>query len=287
MAARPTRIPPSDLGFACVLLGGVWTTAGVLLAVQAMPTRGRSPLAFLALACLVGTTGCALLAFAMFPRFVHALRPLGWLVVAAASLLALSVLWSTWQLPPEQLQWFSNPGDARDPTNLAVAGSLIALTGSISLIATRLLSHQASRRRFQPVGVVQSIFLLFWRQHRLVGWMALALAAAHSVYYLLYPRTFDEQWTGIAAFGLLALLGGVGLVTSYRARLALWIHRGIAAVLAVVLTLHWPPVLYLEAGALIVLAITALVNLKLATALARQVLGVQPDEQTRNSSSPF
>jgi hypothetical protein len=260
-----------------VLLGCGWTTAAVLLAVQTMPSRGRTPLTLVALACLVGTVGCALLAFALFPRFVNALRVLGWLTVAGASLLAVSVLWSAWQLPPVQLQVFSTPGDARDPSNLAVDWSLIMLTCSISLITARLLSNQASQHRFQPVGVVQAIFLLFWRQHRLVGWMALALSAAHSVYFLLYPRTFLEQWTGIVAFVLLGLLGLVGLVTSYRATLALWVHRGIAALLAVILTLHWPPILFLEVGALLTLAITALFNLKLATAIVHQVLGVKSD----------
>jgi hypothetical protein len=273
MAPRPGRIPNSDLGFACVLLGCTWTIAAVLLAVQAIEARGRSPVQLAALACLVGTIGCALLAFALFPRFVSSLRILGWLTVAAACLLAVGVVWSSWQLPPDQLEIFTTPGDARDTSNVAVAWSLIMLTCSISLITTRLLSNQASQHRFQPLGVVQAIFLLFWRQHRLVGWMALALSAAHSVYFLLYPRTFQEQWTGIVAFGLLGLLGLVGLVTSYRTTVALWTHRGIAAILAVVLTLHWPPILYLEAGALVVLAITAFVNLKVASAIAHWVLG--------------
>ena len=119
---------------------------------------------------------------------------------------------------------------------------------------------------------MQAIFLMFWRQHKLVGWMALALSAAHSAYYLRYPRTFEEQWTGIVAFILLGALGVVGLVTSYRTKLRLWSHRAIAAVLAIVLTMHWPPILYAEAGALVVLGITALVNLKLATLIVRWVL---------------
>ena len=242
-----------------------------------MDTRGRSPLELVALACLVGTLGCGLLAFAQFPRFVRALRPLGWLSVAAASLLALAVVWSVWQLPPEQAQIFANPGDAHSATDLAINWSLIMLTCSISLITARLLSNQASQHHFQPSGVVQAIFLLFWRQHRLVGWMAVALAAAHSVYFLLFPRTFEEQWTGIVAFALLGLLGVVGLVTSYRARLALWTHRAIAAVLAVILTLHWPPIIYFEAGGLLILAVTAFVNLKLATVIVHQVLGIKAD----------
>ena len=266
------RIKRSDLGFASVLLGCVWTLAAAVLLVVAAPARGRSPQAFLGLAWLVGTLGCAMLAFAFFPRVVHHLRLVGWATVVVAAVLAFAVVCSAWQLPPEQLQWFDNPGDARDATNLAVAASLIMLTCSISLITARLLSNQASQHEFMPSGSVQAIFLMFWRQHKLVGWMALALSAAHSVYYLRYPRTFEEQWTGIVSFVLLGLLGVVGVVTSYRTRLRLWSHRVIAAVLAVVLTLHWPPVLYAEIGALLVLGVTALVNLKLATAMVRWVL---------------
>ena len=268
----------ADLGFACVLLGCGWTIAAVVLLAVGSPGRSRSPQGLLGLACLVGTVGCAMLAFAFFPRFVHRLRVAGWAIVVLASVLALAALCSAWQLPPEQLQWFDNPGDSRDATNLAVAASLIMLTCSISLITARLLSNQASQHRFRPPGSVQAIFLMFWRQHQLVGWMALALSAAHSVHYLRYPRSFEEQWTGIVAFALLGLLGVVGVVTSYRTKLRLWSHRGITAVLAVVLTLHWPPILYAEIGALVVLGVTALVNLKLATAIVRWVLSTEPGQ---------
>ncbi len=268
-----SRSARGDLGFACVMLGCAWTLAAMVLLVMAAPARGRSLQAFLGLGCLVGMIGCAMLAFAFFPAFVHRLRVLGWLTVGLSVVLCAAVVCSAWQLPPEQLQWFDNPGEARDAVNLAVAASLIMLTCSISLITTRLLSNQASRRRFMPAGSAQAVFLMFWRQHKLVGWMALALSAAHSVYYLRYPRTFEEQWTGIVAFLLLGVLGVVGVVTSYRTRLRLWSHRIIAAVLAVVLTLHWPPILYAEIGALLVLGVTALVNLKLATAMVRWVLG--------------
>jgi hypothetical protein len=260
-----------DLGFATIVLGCVWTVAAVALLVSG--AGRRSPVAFLGLACLVGTVGCAMLAFAFFPRFVQRLCSVGWVTVVFACVLALAVVCSAWRLPPDQLQWFDNPGDARDASNLAVAAALIMLTCSISLITTRLLSNQASQHRFSPQGTVQAIFLMFWRQHRLVGWMALALSGAHSVYFLRYPRTFEEQWTGIVSILLLGLLGAVGLITSYRTRARLWAHRILAALLAVVLTLHWPPILYAEVGALLVLAVTALVNLKLAGAIVQWVLG--------------
>lgn len=261
----------SDLGFASIVLGCVWTVAAVMLLTQG--ARARTPTALVAQVCLVGTIGCALLAFACFPRFVQRLRILGWLTVIAASLLALAVVWSVWRLPPEDLQVFANPGDARDSTTTAVDAALVALTGSFSLITARLVSNQASRHRFQPTGVVQAIFLLFWRQHKLVGWMALALSVAHSVYFLRFPRTLEEQWTGIVALVVLGLLGLVGLFTSYRTPLWLWVHRGLAVLVVIVLTLHWPPFLYIEAGALLVLIVTALVNMKLAVLIVQHALG--------------
>src|SRR5579864_6218804 len=216
-----TTVSKSDLGFACVVLGGVWTTAAVVLGFS---IRGRSVLTLVALACLVGTIGCALLALAFLPKFTQRLRLLGWLSVAGGTLLAAEVVWSVWELPPEQLQWFADPGEALASSGLAVDISLIMLTASISLITTRLLSNQASRHHFAPLGAVQAIFLLFWRQHKLVGWMALALAAAHSVYFLRYPRGLEVQWTGIFGLVLLAALGAVGLLTSYRNSVALWTH---------------------------------------------------------------
>jgi hypothetical protein len=193
-----------------MILGCIWTLAAVVLIVQAGPARGRSVQALLAVACLVGTTGCAMLAFAFFPRFVQRLRVPGWLTVVAVSLLAMAVMWSAWELPPVDLQLFANPGDAHDSSNL---------------------------------------------------------------YFLRYPRGLEEQWTGIVAFALLGALGVIGLFTSYRTTVALWVHRAIAALLAGLLTLHWPPILYAELGALLVLCVTALVNLKLATVIVQHVLG--------------
>ena len=54
-------------------------------------------------------------------------------------------------------------------------------------------------------------------------------------------------------------------------------RAALAVALAVMLTLHWPPILYLEAGALLVLTIAPFVNLKRATLIVRQVLGLNSD----------
>lgn len=213
-----------------------------------------------------------MLALAFFPPLVQRLRLLGWAAVAGGALLALAILWSTGHGLPGPLGLLGKAGDAKLAANLAVGMSLVMMTCSVGLIVSRLLSREASRRKFRPAGAVQAVFALFWRQHKLVGWMALALAGAHSVYFLLHPRTMEEQWTGVGAIALLGMLGVVGLVTSYRARAALWVHRGIALALGVVLTLHWPPLLGIEVAALVGIGVMALVNLKAAAAIVDVVL---------------
>jgi hypothetical protein len=255
------------------VLSGLWAAGLFGAAVWVMAGRGRAPLELIAVGCLIAGAGCTMLALAFFPRLVQELRALGWLVVGFGCLLAVAVLCSLTGWPPQQLRWFANASEALNDSNVALDLSLVTLTCSSALILTRLLSNQASRTHFEPFGAVQAVFLMFWRQHRLIGWLALALAAAHSVYFLILPRTFQEQWTGIAAIVVLGVLGLVGLVTSYRARLALWIHRGIAVAFGVALTLHWPPILYLEAGALLLIGVTALLNLKLASAIVRTLVG--------------
>src|SRR5437868_11458044 len=102
------------------------------------------------------------------------------------------------------------------------------------------------------MGGVQSLFLLFRRHHRLMGWIALAFAAPHSVYFLLFPGHTFVQWTGIAATALLIPLGLLGLITSYNTFWRLWTHRGIAILMIGATGLHWftfiPAVTVLFAG---------------------------------------
>src|SRR5437870_13574734 len=120
---------------------------------------------------------------------------------------------------------------------------MVALLASSVLFFTRWFSNQASRTRFEPAGAVQSLFVTLRRHHRLLGWVALAFAGAHSVYFLLFPGATFAQWTGIAATALLALGGLVGLITSYSTFWRLWAHRLIAILVIVAVALHWLPFL--------------------------------------------
>src|SRR5207253_5585656 len=149
------------------------------------------------------------------------------------------------------LVWSELPGNSRVPdvlndlefSNFLLLPSMLALAGSGVLFFTRFSSNQASRTRFEPIGAVQALFLLLRGQHRLLGWVALAFAAAHSVYFLLFPGHLFVQWTGIVATALLALLGLIGLLTSYQTHWRLWTHRMLAIALVSVLCLHWLPFL--------------------------------------------
>src|SRR5262249_3893308 len=137
------------------------------------------------------------------------------------------------------------------------------LLASSVLYFVRFFSGRASRGRFQPIGSVQSLFLVFRRQHRLLGWLALAFAAAHSVYYLLIPGQTLPQWTGIAAAGLLAAGGLIGLITTYHTPIRLWTHRIIGILLIGALALHWGPFLPTATVFLLAVCVAALLHLKL------------------------
>ena len=129
-----------------------------------------------------------------------------------ASLDAAAVLWA-------ELPWNNRIPDVLNDlefSNFLLLPSMVALLASSVLFFTRWFSNQASRTRFEPMGAVQSTFLLFRRHHRLLGWLALAFAGAHSVYFLLFPGATFAQWTGIAATALLVVVGLLGLITSYN-----------------------------------------------------------------------
>jgi hypothetical protein len=119
------------------------------------------------------------------------------------------------------------------------------------------------------MGAVQSMFLLFRRQHRLLGWVALAFAAAHSIYFLLFPGATFVQWTGIAATALLIVVGLLGLITTYNTFIRLWTHRIVAILVIVALALHWLPFLPASTVFLAGLCLAGVVHLKLVSSLIR------------------
>jgi hypothetical protein len=255
-----------QIGFLSLILTLVWAVA--LLAAFVGGKIGQHPSPTIALA----TTGafCAavsglMLTLACFPGLAECLRPVAQLAAIGATLDTVALFWA-------ELPWNERVPDVLNDlefSNFLLLPSMVALLASGVLFFVRWFSNQASRTRFEPMGGVQSLFLLFRRHHRLLGWVALAFAAPHSVYFLVFPGNTWVQWTGIAATALLIPLGLLGLITSYNTFWRLWTHRGIAILMVVATGLHWfqflPAATVLFAG----LCIAGLLNLKLVSSLAR------------------
>jgi hypothetical protein len=220
---------------------------------------------------LCATTSGLLVTLGSFPALANCVRPVGQLAGVGAALEACALVSS-------ELPFNSRVPDVLNDlefSNFLLLPSMLALLASGALFFTRLLSNQASRARFQPLGAVQSVFLLFRRQHRLFGWMGLAFAAAHSAYFLLFPGQLFVQWTGIAATALLGALGLLGLVTSYQTRLRLWTHRILAIGLIGALGLHWLPFLPAASALLVLVCAAGWVHLKLIAGFLRALAASQ------------
>src|SRR5262249_38333934 len=102
-----------------------------------------------------------------------------------------------------------------------------------------------------------------------LGWVGLAFAGAHSVYFLMLPGATFAQWTGIAATALLIVVGLIGLITTYNTFLRLWAHRIIAILLVIALALHWFPFLPVATMFLIGLCVAGFIHLRLVSSLVR------------------
>ena len=231
------------------------------------------PMALAAAGAFCASASGLMLTLACFPGLAEILRPVGQVAAVGAALDTLAVVWS-------ELPWNDRIPDVLNDlefSNFLLLPSMIALLASSVLFFTRWFSNQASRTRFEPMGAVQSLFLLFRRHHRLLGWFALAFAGAHSAYFLLLPGATFVQWTGIAATALLVLVGLVGLITSYNTNVRLWTHRIIAVLVIVAVALHWLPFLPAAGVFLIGLCLAGLIHLKLVSGLVRlsQTSGVR------------
>jgi hypothetical protein len=254
------------IGTASLLLTCLWA-AGLFVAF-AFGKVGQHPTLPVALAgagALCAVASGVLLTLACFPGLLEILRPVAQVAAIGAVLDAAAVGWS-------ELPWNDRIPDVLNDlefSNFLLLPSILALLASSVLFFSRWFSNQASRTRFEPVGAVQSMFLMFRRHHRLLGWAALAFAAAHSVYFLLFPGATFVQWTGIAATALLGAGGLLGLITSYSTFWRLWMHRAIAVLMIGALALHWYP--FLPAATVFLLGICAagLIHLKLISSLVR------------------
>lgn len=256
----------TEIGVVSFALTLVWGLA--LLAAFVGGKIGQHPSPPVALA-LVGALCAALsglmLTLACFPGLAEILRPVAQVAAVGATLDAAAVTWA-------ELPWNERIPDVLNDlefSNFLLLPSMLALIASSVLFFTRWFSNQASRTRFEPMGAVQSLFLLFRRHHRLLGWVALAFAGAHSLYFLLFPGATFVQWSGIAATALMVLVGLVGLITSYNTFIRLWAHRIVAILLIVAVALHWLPFLPAATVFLIGLCLAGIIHLKLVSGLAR------------------
>ncbi len=123
-----------------------------------------------------------------------------------------------------------------------------------------------------------------------MGWLALAFAGAHSVYFLMFPGATFVQWTGIAATALLGVVGLIGLITTYNTFIRLWTHRIVAILVIAATALHWLPFLPAATVFLIGLCVAGLIHLKLVVSLARlsggPIVARQAGERAKPRPSP-
>ncbi len=277
----------TQIGVFSFLLTLVWAIA--LFAAFVGGKIGQHPTLTVGLAtsgAFCAAASGVLLTLACFPGLAECLRPVAQVAAIGASLDAAAVLWA-------ELPWNERIPDVLNDlefSNFLLLPSMIALLASSVLFFTRWFSNQASRTRFEPMGAVQSIFLLFRRQHRLLGWLALAFAGAHSVYFLMFPGATFVQWTGIAATALLGVVGLIGLITTYNTFIRLWTHRIVAILVIAATALHWLPFLPAATVFLIGLCVAGLIHLKLVVSLARlsggPIVARQAGERAKPRPSP-
>lgn len=256
----------AQIGTASFLLTLLWAAGLYVAFVGAKVGQHPNPtVAIAAAGALCAVCSGILLTLACFPGLLEILRLVAQVAAVGAVLDAAAVGWS-------ELPWNNRIPDVLNDlefSNFLLLPSMIALLASSVLFFSRWFSNQASRTRFEPYGSVQSAFLVFRRHHRLLGWLALAFAAAHSVYFLLFPGATFVQWTGVAATALLGVGGLLGLITSYNTFWRLWIHRIIAILMVAALALHWYPFLPAATLFLIGLCAAGLAHLKLVSSLVR------------------
>ncbi len=256
----------AKIGLASLALTLVWCAA--LFGIFVGGKVGQHPSMPIVLALsgsLCAVLSGLLLTVACFPGLGEYLRGAAQVAAVGATLEAAAVLWTGVPLNPRIPDLLNE----LEFSNFLLLPSMVALLASSVLYFARFFSGRASRVRFEPQGGMQAVFLALRRHHRLLGWLGLAYAAAHSVYYLLIPGQTLPQWTGIAATSLLAVGGLLGLITTYNTFWRLWIHRILGILLIVALTLHWGPFLPTAAIFLLAVCVAGLLHLKLVAGLAR------------------
>ena len=260
----------AQIGFASFGLSALWGAAffGAFVAGR-LGQHPSVPAALVVIGCFCAATSGLLVTLACFPGLGECLRPVGQVAAVGAALQTVAILWTTLPALDRVLNLFQEFG----LSNALLLPSMVALLASGILYFARWVSGQASRHRFEPMGAVQSVFLMLRRQHRLLGWLGLGLCGAHSVYYLVLPGPTVEQWSGIAATTLLVVLGFEGLITEYGRRIRIWIHRILAIAFTVAMAIHWQPTIPAATVLLLGVAAAGFLHLKLVSGLARMAGG--------------
>lgn len=148
-------------------------------------------------------------------------------------------------------------------------GSLFTTLGTIAVyVAAAGFSWVWFKRKFKsPSPLVRRLSKLIHSLHRALGWLTLALGAAHGAYWLLNRPWDDNIYTGLASFAILLVVAGYGLfVPKIRNKWMRLAHR--------TLGIAWAPVLFLHAGGSAIAAVGAVIGVgvlvRMLEAIARK-----------------
>ncbi|QQE80007.1 hypothetical protein [Alicyclobacillus sp. SO9] len=98
--------------------------------------------------------------------------------------------------------------------SIGISGFLWGLAAVFILFSKRLFRKLRSKR-IKDGDVIRRIVLLAQDHHNLFGWVTLAAATAHGLYFLFHqPNSWEEFYTGVGAWIALVLLAISGFFTS-------------------------------------------------------------------------
>lgn len=98
--------------------------------------------------------------------------------------------------------------------SIGISGFLWGLAAVFILFSKRLF-RRLRTKRVKDGDVVRRIVLLAQDHHNLFGWVTLAAATGHGIYFLFHkPNTWEEFYTGVGAWVALVLLAASGIFIS-------------------------------------------------------------------------
>ncbi|ACT02839.1 hypothetical protein [Paenibacillus sp. JDR-2] len=126
------------------------------------------------------------------------------------------------------------PGERGNEGLFKTMGTIAVWCAAVSYAWLRL-----KRKRRSSSSLVKKLVKLFDKAHRLAGYAAMVLIAAHGIYFLTQSRIKDDTYTGIAGFALLLSLGIYGfLIRRVKNKHLRKIHFLLATAFAVVAVIH-------------------------------------------------